>query len=311
MFPIYSLILTLILIGILIKKGNQTPTLLALLISLSILLLGTVGPIFSNTIRINESFNKKLIKYLNKNVYKNISTISIDAADEATIKTIVQQGYNCKTHHSFSYKAFDKEPNYDLVYKKKGLPKFFGIPSLKNIIKSAAITQFLDIDHQVKYGVTQFDIRVSKIEDTIFVDHGIIFATLDECIEDLVKAIKKYRNSNLYHIVIRKSIYNRKDFNMKNVIDNITIPVEINYKVSISNQNWNYDPDNKCIKDDRYIISHNPNDILNLIQNENCHTIEAHLTITKRIFYLYTFICFVLALLVVMILYYYNSIYEN
>lgn len=304
LIPIFSLLLIIIIIGLIFtNKKNLLYFYIILSFPVFFLLFGTIGSILINTNRINKSFNKKLINHIKNNNYENVHTLSIDNADEITIKSITARGYNCKTHHSFSYKALHNEPKYDLVYTKYNIPKIFGIPTLKNIIKSLAITQTNDINTQIEYGVTQFDIRISKIGKEIYADHGIIYGTLDECIDELIEAIRKQKNDRLYHVVIKKSNYNTQDFDLNDIINNITIPDELGYKLSISNKNFNH---NNCSKENKYYNTHNAIDIFELLKKEKCPTIETHLSITSIIFFSYTLLIILLTFLLTFILYQYR-----
>ena len=124
----------------------------------------------------NKSFHPRLIS-ANETYIGQV--VMIDAADEEIVSHILDRGASrVATHHCFSTR---KNGDSDLGFS-------YDIPFISPIIRGVAITQHLNLTEQMKIGITGFEIRLVRKDDEFYVEHGIVFGTLKDFLEEIQNA---------------------------------------------------------------------------------------------------------------------------
>ena len=127
--------------------------------------------------------NNYIVEYLesSKPIYNN-QYVNIDYLTPKLAKLIIDSNRQIVTHHSYSYKNTENttiHPIINTLYK---------IPIITTFIDNLSKTQSLTLYEQAQLGVSVFDIRISKFNNELVIDHGAIFGTLKEFNNDFIEA---------------------------------------------------------------------------------------------------------------------------
>lgn len=178
MIPI-DIIILFIILNIYIYKYKSNIYIKILYIIICYLLLISLTIIFIDTRSLNSIYRPKLIELFNNNNFNN-KVIYIDNINKDISNAILKSGASIGTHHSYSYNNTNNtvfNPIINFIYK---------IPIFHNIFNAISKNQTLTLKQQIiDCNVTYLDIRVSKINNIFYIDHGIILGNLNDFINDL------------------------------------------------------------------------------------------------------------------------------
>jgi hypothetical protein len=196
--PVITLLLiVLVLIYIYKTKEPYRIIYLFLVIFVIILLIWSSSSLISIQ-NMTDRLNAKIIKYLN-----NESTVppnsqppnsiellpqlySVDYLTPELANAINRHGKILSTHHSWSYKIRTNE-----TLLGPAISFLYTFPSFKPLLNGLSQCQTLDLKTQLQLGVQVMDIRVSRDSNNQYVvDHGVIFGTLDDFIDEIKTATK-------------------------------------------------------------------------------------------------------------------------
>lgn len=178
-----------------IKMGLWFIIFLVLLVFLALFIVP--GPSLDN---VREEYNQSLMKKL-ESVDLQSKVLTMDMVTSELVKRVGQSNGTAGTHHSFGY----REP---LGYMEKGgaYGTLYKIPGrIKSTVKQFSMTQTQDIAAQYKMGIRAFDVRISKSGEDFVVDHGAIFGKLEDCMNDLAKAVNI--NQETFTVLVAVSEY--------------------------------------------------------------------------------------------------------
>ena len=176
--------------------------------------------VLSNTLSVAK-ISKKLDDALNNDKFQftsKTSTVVVLATDfyENNNKVDTTKKIVPGTHHSLSYKI---KENDTLHFVEGGfMDLLINIPIIKNLVIVIAKTQTRTLEEQFKDGIRYFDIRVSHCTNSegkneMYVDHGVIFCTLDEFCDIFFKLLDKYLGETVY-LNVAVSAYNKSEFDV-------------------------------------------------------------------------------------------------
>ena len=134
---------------------------------------------FGNTIKLNINFRNKLIESIPES---NAYVIAVDVVNKEVVDVVTKEEKLIATHHSFGYK--------NPIGVLDRLKLLWNMPLFRPTLINLAKTQNKTIEEQIDMGVRFFDIRISYQKNQYFVDHGIIFDTLDNCLDELINSTK-------------------------------------------------------------------------------------------------------------------------
>jgi len=244
------IIIILSLIGM--YKSKYKMLSLGFLIFGLFLVLSNLMSYIISLINMNKRLHPELINLLeNENQeYRNNQLIALDAIEPNIVKVVKDSGNSVLSHHSFGY----KKDNLGFVGNST-LSKLYEIPFTSKIIHNFTQTQTMNIKEQIKSGITNFDIRFSKVGDKVYVDHGEIFGELQPLLEELYTSIPDYVDFTMY---CRPSKYS-SNTNYYEILTGIILPISKKYPKKYGNTFYN-----QMV----YIQTSDNKQLVNFIKNE-------------------------------------------
>lgn len=132
--------------------------------------------------------------------------LMIDGVTREVVAGLRARGYPVGSHHSLTY---TRASGRSFADGKSGAVRLAHLlPGTGDLVNAIARTQSLGLAEQVAAGVRHIDVRFSKSNGRITVDHGVTFCSLDEAAAEIRAALEFVPDPERLHVKYRVSRYN-------------------------------------------------------------------------------------------------------